>query len=226
MKKSIFTLLASALLLGACGKGNESHYTDVLYPSTRYRLVMADQTSDSLVFASTDSWILTNSAEAWCSFPKEYASFNNKYSNTWVVTSVPLTFQVNTTGKLRSALLKIDAGESSNAAYYSQVPFLGISRPQRLVSNDLTEVETYPLKLKAAATLDSVSFNAYGDWTLNPLGGTWVVPQATEGTAGHRIVNLTIEPNTLATERLDTLILISNGVQDSIFVIQEGVKQS
>ena len=226
MKKFFYTLLASALLLGACGKGNESHYTDILYPSTRYRLVMADQTSDSLVFASTDSWTLTNSAEAWCSFPKEYASFTNKLSNTWVVTSVPLTFQVNTTGKLRSALLKIDGGESTNAAYYSQVPFLGISRPQRLVSNDLTEVETYPLKLKAASTLDSVSFNAYGDWTLNALGGTWVVPQATEGVAGHRIVNLTVEPNTLSAERKDTLILISNGVQDSIFVIQEGVKQS
>ena len=227
MKHSFFILLASVLLLGACGKGNENHYTDIIYPSTRYRMVMADQTADSLVFASTDSWTLSNTGEAWCSYPKEFASFTNKYTNTWVVTSVQLTFTPNTTGKLRSALIKIDGGESSNAAYYSQVTFLGISRPLRTVnSNDLSVVSTQPLTLKATTTRDSVSFNAYGDWTLKALGGTWLAPIATEGAPGRKLVELTVEPNSLAAERRDTLLLISNGVQDSIFVIQEGLKQT
>lgn len=222
MRKSHIILLFSVLLLGSCGKGNESHYTTILYPSTHYRIVMADQTSDSLVVSSTDTWNLSNSAPDWCHYPSEYSRFVNKYSNTWIEVSIPLTFDVNTTGKVRSVLLSLDADESSNAAYYAQVPFLGISRPMRVVSNDLTEQKIYPLELIASSTLDSVSFSVYADWTLVPLNGNWLTPAATQGKAGENLVNLTVTPNTSVSDRSDTLLLRSNGVQDTIFVIQRG----
>lgn len=221
MKHSHLLILASLLLLGACGNGTGSHFTEIVYPASRYRIVMADQTSDSLVIASTDSWNLLNDASEWCHYPSEFNYFNNKYSNTWLTINVPLTFDVNTTGKVRSALLKVDGGESTNAAYFSQVPFLGISRPMRIVSNDLTQQQVYPLELAAESTLDSVAFTVYADWTLVPRKGSWLTLEVTQGQAGDHVVNLTVVPNTSAEERKDTLLLRSNGVQDTIFIVQK-----
>lgn len=220
MKKLLFLLSVAATVVISCGK-NESHYTDVLYPTNRSLLVMADQTADSLVFASTDSWTLTSNAD-WCTFDSEYKSFTNKFENTWVQFSVPLTFTPNRTGKVRDAVVLIDGGESTNAAYYLQVPYLGISRPMRFVSDQtLMPTGILTLNLTASSVADSVAFVVYGDWTLQALQGQWLTPSATSGRKGTCKVLLDIDPNTTEAERRDTLLLTSNGVVDSICVVQQ-----
>ena len=224
MKKSLVILPLAILAFVACGD-NESHYTEILYPSNRSRIVLADQTRDSLVFMSTDSWRLSTNATEWCSFNASDASFNNKYQNTWVSFWIPLTFTPNTTGKLRQASIFVDGGESSNGAYYFQVPFLGISRPIRYVTSDLSSDSLYTLNIQASATLDSISFRAYGDWTLSIQDGSWMSLDKTAGSPGEEQVVLTIEPNGLGIDRTDTIVLTSNGVRDSIPVLQRGQKE-
>jgi hypothetical protein len=220
MKKLFFLLTVAATMIISCGK-NESHYTEVYYPTNRSLLVMADQTADSLIFASTDSWTLTSNAD-WCTFDSEYKSYTNKYENTWVQFSVPLTFTPNRTGKVRDAVVLIDGGQSTNAAYYVQVPYLGISRPMRFVSNEtLMPTEILTLNLTASSVADSVAFVVYGDWTLQALQGQWLTPSATSGRKGTCKVFLDIDSNTTEAERRDTLLLTSNGVMDSIFVVQQ-----
>ena len=220
MKKTIFLWFVPALFFLACGNGNEAHYTEVLYPSSRSKVIMADQTKDSLVIASTDSWKLMTTAPEWCTFPSEAGSFTNKYPNTWFQVSLPINFKVNDTGKLRTGIIHIDGGESTNAAYYMQVPFLGIARPQRIVSSDLTENKMSELQLLSTSTRDSIAFTVFSDWTLVPLTGTWLSLETAQGPAGEHTVYLTLHPNTTTAERRDTILLTSNGITDSIPVLQ------
>lgn len=235
MKKTFFALLTSVLVLGACDNDNGTHYTEIYYPMMTSSLfavpqhssvLMADQTADSLVFTSTDSWTMLNSAPDWCSYEPQYANFVNKYTNTWVLFRMPLTFRVNTSGVLRTAVLKIrgEGDKSMNTAYFFQTPFLGITRPLRILNSDLIEEKMYPLSLSPEATTDSVTFRVYGDWTLTPLDGSWLTLAATEGKAGDNVVELSVLPNPSSEERADTLILISNGVTDSIPVLQSSTK--
>lgn len=223
MKKTPLYFLLAALLT-ACGDGNESHYTDIIYPSARNLVVFADQTTDSLVFASTDSWTLTSSDPSWCTFDESYASFSNPYNNTWVEQKVVLNFTPNTTGSVRESVLKIDGGESSNAAYIAQVPFLGIGRPTRYASSDLRTDTIVSLTLSNSACNDSVVFRVYSDWTLVATDGSWYSLSKTSGTAGDVIVYLTATENTNTTERKDTLRLTSNGVEDFIPLLQKAAK--
>lgn len=224
MKKFLILLPLAIFIFVACGD-NETHYTEVLYPSSRTRIVMADQMRDSIVFMSTDSWALTSSAPDWCSFNPSDASFTNKYANTWVSFWVPLTFTPNTTGKLRQAYIYIDGGESTNGAYYFQVPFLGISRPMRYVTSDLTVDSLFTLTIDAQSTADSISFHSYGDWALTVQDGSWLSLARTSGTPGEQQVALAVEANVADVERTDTIILTSNGVSDSIPVLQKAHKE-
>lgn len=220
MKKTLFYFL-TAFCLAACGDGNESHYTDIIYPYTRSLVVFADQTTDSLVFASTDSWTLTSSDPSWCTFDEMYASFKNPYKNAWVTQKIILDFTPNTTGTVRESVLKIDGGESTNAAYYAQVPFLGISRPTRFASSDLRTDSITSLTLPSTASSDSVAFRVYSNWTLVPKDGSWLTLSRTSGNRGDIIVFLSATENTNTTERKDTLWLTSNGVVDFIPILQK-----
>lgn len=223
MKKATIFIALAALLFFACGKGQEFHYTEIIHPSsnTRSIVIWADQTRDSIVFASSDSWTLTSSDPSWCSFDPEDAKFENKYDNAMITQKILLTFTPNTTGKLRSAVLRIDGGESANAAYYAQVPYLGITHPSRLVSMDLRIDSLVTLTAPASAELDSVEFEVFSNWTLTALDGSWVTPQKTSGKAGVYKVFLDLKQNTVSQERRDTLLLTSNGITDSIPVLQQ-----
>jgi len=228
MKKTSFLFAAAALALASCGDGdgNEMHYIEMLYPSSHAAVVMADQTSDSLVFASTDSWWLTSSAD-WCTFDPEYKHVENPYQGSWLSCKMFLTFTPNTTGQTRYAILSIDGGESRNGATYAQVPYLGITRPQRLVSSDLMTDSLYTLTLAAEAERDSVCFRTYSTWTLKTTAAEpWLTLSTAEGRADKHIVYLTMTANTTTAERRDTLVLVSNGVADSIPVVQQAPKKA
>ena len=99
MKKSTIFIALAGLLFIACGKGQEFHYTEIIHPSSNTRSIVlwADQTRDSLVFASSDSWTLTSSDPSWCSFDQEDAKFENKYNNAMITQKILLTFTPNTT---------------------------------------------------------------------------------------------------------------------------------
>jgi hypothetical protein len=77
------------------------------------------------------------------------------------------------------------------------------------------------LTAPASAELDSVEFEVFSNWTLTAVDGSWVTPQKTSGKAGVYKVFLDLKQNTVSQERRDTLLLTSNGITDSIPVLQQ-----
>ena len=94
MKKTVLLSLAMFALvsLQSCVKENEYHSTQLYYPYAGRALVYADQPSDTIWFASTESWLLA-SDQTWCTIPTGRDHLENPYANTLVQSVVPIMFE-------------------------------------------------------------------------------------------------------------------------------------
>lgn len=104
-------------MMASCLNDTDTYNTGfvVSKPSGNIGYSFANETCDSLVFASYGAWSLTNSA-TWC-------SVNRTSGNAYTIYSIPVTFSQNTTGESRSAVLKItDTNHPSEG--YTSVAFL------------------------------------------------------------------------------------------------------
>ena len=97
MKKiALLSVAAAALLFSACEKkGNSYEFAQILYPSYSGKLLYADQTEDSIKFATTFDWTLSLGAD-WVSANPDsmYGVVPDGY---YMINKVPLHFEVNTT---------------------------------------------------------------------------------------------------------------------------------
>ena len=219
MKKLLFPLTA-LLLMVACNKETGTHMLSIEYP-LGMEVVFADQTADSLSFVTTESWRIVSN-QNWCSIPDGLKSYNNPYSDMLVSFTLPVRFTPNTTGQYRMALVEVSAGEYVGGANYVQFDCLNIARPQRRFYSDLSGDAISTLTDSAFVESDSIVFTAYGDWTIDnaTTNQGWWIADRTSGSAGTHTVHLTLKPNVLDEEHRDTLLLTSNGVHDSIPLLQ------
>ena len=219
MKKILFPL-AALLLTAACNKETGTHMLSIEYP-LGMGVVFADQTEDSLSFVTTESWRIV-SHQTWCSVPENMKSYHNPYSDMLVSFTLPLRFTPNTSGRYRIAEVEVYGGEYTGQVHFLQFDCLNIARPGRRFYSDLLGDIIAPLTDSAFVERDSIVFTAYGDWTIDNASankGWWSVDRASGG-AGTHTVHLTLLPNVLNEEHRDTLLLSSNGVHDSIPLLQ------
>lgn len=220
MKKSLSIIAVAALIAGACSKAdNEMHRTTILYPTNGSLMVFADQTLDSLKYETTDQHTLFSTA-SWCVPDNDFLNDFKMYDHSIYSLMSFVTFEPNTTGKQRTATVMILGEKCSAAAMYCQVPYLAVSRPTRMVHMQNYDAYTYELTDSAHFTTDSVCFYVYGDWSLTPKKGEWVRVQRMQGMKGQQTVRLNLTPNTTGADRRDTLLLESNGVVDSLPLLQ------
>ncbi len=219
MKKLLFVFGLATLAFVGCKNEVENHQTWLVRPSSGTSVMTyADQKLDSICFMTTESYTLTSSVD-WCKIPEGFKSLKNPYTNTLVISSVPVQLEANTTGEGRMALINIAAGENTITATVYQYPFLCITYPVRGLMDGVLSELLVPSKTLTA----EVNFTTFDSWTLVPKDGTWlhVDTKGQSGSEGEHKVSLTLDANDSGEIRRDTLLLTSRGVTDKIPVAQE-----
>ncbi len=227
--------VAIAMALVACDKENSRHEIVIAHPGGgSYGLLYADQTKDSVVFYTFDSYKATvMEGRDWTTLDKnmEKADIENIYNALFHV-SIPVTFAVNTTGESRMNHIVInnygDGWNESVSTGFMQVGWLNVTRPMPVVteSNQLNYKATFDLKKDAKETLDSICFYVNGDWSMS-VDKSFVTLSQTTGMGGNNLQNvkLTLLPNEASESRQATIILESSGVKTPITVTQEAAKK-
>ena len=128
-KLHLLPLLSAALLMAfmsACNKEPEFHQTYVERPADALLLVSGEGGLDSLVFTTTESFTMTATVTTpgmsndWYEYPDEFNSFTNNYNSTLIRFSVPITFKRNDTGKRRTVVFNIGAGQYAASVAFVQ----------------------------------------------------------------------------------------------------------
>lgn len=236
MKKFGSALLMglSVLFLGSCVKDSYRHGAELVHPAAGYYSILyADQTEDSVVFNSFDSYTVSTDA-SWIKVDSAMAAMKveNSYWY-WYEFHVPLTMTPNTTGISREGIVNVksfgdDDWNTTLQASYLQLPCHNVLRP----APDYGEYTTYPktatfeLKDSAFVVLDSLKFHAYDDWTLSQQSEDFVHFNVTSGTKGMQVIKLTLDENTASKDRVEKLTLTSkSGFSTEIKVTQLAVKE-
>lgn len=224
MKKIYLLILVTLAVMTSCLKGEQTNSgMYVYYPST-VRILMADQSLDSICFMTTESGYLTTDT-SWMRVATGRDTFKNTYPGYYVNWSIPVTFKPNLTGAPRFGAVKIYSGLYQGAgANYVQVRCLGVTRPSRYYNRNTMMDSTAVLTDSAYACVDSVTFTMYSDWTLTIKDTSWLHSlSATSGHSGVHIHKLLFDKNMSAIHRENMLYLTSStGVKDTIPVKQLG----
>lgn len=232
MKKVIFPLLfLLAIVMQSCSNGLDRHELTVVYPNG-YAL-FADQTKDSIVFLTFDSWRVYSNA-SWISVEgKSNDNIKYDYYKNYLI-RVDLALEPNTTGRTRWGNVMVKSYDYEGAGLYVQFPFLNITRPNPNVNGyygdnrNVPDAADFILRDSADVVSDSLCFAVQKSWTLSFAPGadqSWLQLSATSGEDGYNVVPITLEQNLTSQERRTELILTSSGVTNQISVVQSQSKK-
>ena len=222
--KSLLPLLALVLALAACTEGSYEHHASYFYPQRPDgQLLYADQTMDTTLIYSLDSWQATKKGD-WFSITPESFEVRPGVS---IFTKMTFTTTPNTTGKGRTGLVTIHAYHTISQSLY-QTPWLNITYPfaQYTEGEDhtfATRKATFRMALPSSATSSQVRFTTYAENATLTSDAEWVTPEKTIFLAPNSYeVKLTIQRNKDKNPRTAQLILTSAGISTPITVEQAG----
>ncbi len=228
-KKFWLSATSAAVLFAACDTGSSyNDFLQILYP-TSVPMLYADQTVDSLVFASTYDWNVSSDAPDWLHIDADSTS-GSVPDGYFTLQNIPLRLDVNTTGKTRVGHVNFYANGGSIAMPYTQLHYLGIEYPASENGNDSGNFQK---KFSSSQADDSLVFRTYGDgWTLKfkEEKPTWMrlknEGRDTTGLAGRYRVDFHVEGNTETAKRTAVLELTSRGVTTEIQIEQSGAESA
>ena len=222
--KPLLPLLALVLALAACTEGSYEHHASYFYPQRPDgQLLYADQTMDTTLIYSLDSWQATKEGD-WFSITPESFEVRPGVS---IFTKMTFTTTPNTTGKGRTGLVTIHAYHTISQSLY-QTPWLNITYPfaQYTKGEDhtfATRKATFRMALLSSATSSQVRFTTYAENASLTSDAEWVTPEKTIFLAPNNYeVKLTIQPNKSKDPRTAQLTLTSAGISTPITVEQAG----
>lgn len=222
--KPLLPLLALVLALAACTEGSYEHHASYFYPQRPDgQLLYADQTMDTTLIYSLDSWQATKEGD-WFSITPESFEVRPGVS---IFTKMTFTTTPNTTGKGRTGLVTIHAYHTISQSLY-QTPWLNITYPfaQYTKGEDhtfATRKATFRMALLSSATSSQVRFTTYAENATLTSNAEWVTPEKTIFIAPNSYeVKLTIQPNKSKDPRSAQLTLTSAGISTPITVEQAG----
>ena len=219
MKKISLPLVFVAFVaFAACSGDSDFHRSQILWPQGNP--YWADQPGDTLHYVTTENHTLQIVGD-WLTIPETFRRHSDLKANSEYYLWAPVSFTPNTSHHTRYAQVTVSTVDASyaTATNFVQLAILEVTRPSTFVTAYESYIR-YRLVMPSASVRDSIAFSVNGDWTLRPLQGTWLHPEQLEGKAGARTVYLNTEQNITGTERFDTLLLTSCGVEDTIFVSQ------
>ncbi len=229
-KLNLFALctLGLSLSLTSCFEDNGEHYTEILYPKGGVKSLYADQTLDSLVFVTFDSWTmdtvygnLPNDDKLAVAFnPEDKAGIVQK--DHYMRKCIPFTFMTNATDTIRQVMFNVKSYGTVFSATYKQMHFHNFERPKR---------REFKLELTDSATCkaDSLIFTTYADWNLKVKDAEntpWLRLGTESGKKGKHIVRLNMDENTEKNSRRATIILTGiNETKTEVTVVQTAAKK-
>lgn len=216
----ILPLAAAILAFAACDDDDNTYdFAQIYYPGGG-TVIYADQTTDSLKFATTYDYELEVS-EDWLTIEADSLS-ENVPDGYYVVREYLVRIEPNTTDTMRRAYVYFYADGRTLSTYYYQYHYLDIDRPSR---------SNYQFALTDSATQvrDSIIFTTYNDdWTLAfEEEQSWIrfaTDAETTGEAGSYTVFYEMDENTTSSSRSAVLKLTSEGVTTEISVTQSGTE--
>ncbi len=223
--KHIAPLLLVVLGFSACSEASQDfHFT--YFTPTGNKVFYADQQTDTVHLVSTDPWTASSSA-SWFTFtPNSGKPSGSQVSSD---TRLNFTFDANTTGSIRFAVINVNS-ENSIALPVYQLPWLRVSRPEPTYLNDnnvqVNALEASQmicrLNVLAASQSDSVKvYNYQPGARLTVTGNGWIAAlDTTFSSTGMHVVKLSYQPNTTAQEREAKLTFTSAGVSQEIVLVQ------
>lgn len=225
MKKTLLLVCGLLPLVLSCVKDPETHQ---LLVENRFTTLYADQTIDSLVFYTFDSWSVA-SATGWLTIdgPSEgEIQYNNsrRYRCRAGVKVTP-----NTTGETRDGYVYVNSYEYTSTFVRLQYGYLNISRPVCTVEEYMDEGQTEPKKVhhtlivNAQTDEDSLCFTVQNNWSLAFEGETpeWLTLEKTSGERGKNSVKLSFSENTDVTKTREAKLRLTSGVVSNIITIQQ-----
>ena len=225
--------VACLSFFSSCTKSDiDKHCLDVVYPSP-YKLLYADQLTDSLIFATFDSYEAISNQPDWITIMAGASHSINYDSNNLYYLKVLLAFAPNLTGETRVGTVQINSYEYSTAGVYYQTGYLNINNPAPKLKyanpKDVIPVSaTFELQVAGESETDSICFTVSQSWTLNfeeNADRSWATISNVSGQEGHNNVTLTFTPNTdTVNSRTTTLVLKSSGVSNLITIKQLAAK--
>ena len=206
MKKSLLLITVATLAFVACNNESEFHQT---YMAKQYQVVYADQTLDSVRYATTETHTISSDA-SWCTPIDQYQASINKQIEAHpgiYELAVYLNMKVNTTGKLRTAKITVNGGQYTASAMVIQLANLEVERPQVTLSPDLSGDTISTLGLQGLANTDSIIFHTQYPWTLSVPEGSFITLRKTSGEAGRNVVFFDYPKNPLTEARQEIITL-------------------
>ena len=227
----LLLLCSLFLFFTSCAGDPERHQ---LTPVTGACILFADQTADSILFYTFDSWSVKSQSD-WIRIEGDsQADIKYDYARRYLC-RVDVSMQPNTTGHTREGLVLVNSYDFSYSVPFYQFGMLDVSRPAYTVESYLNEaallpdVATHVLVDSAAWEKDSISFTVHNDWELKFVDDTapdWLTLSKVSGHRGSHRVELTLTPNTdTENERKATLQLTSGEVSDRITIRQLPAKK-
>lgn len=223
--KLLPTLLAgAAMLFTACEPATFEHHSTYFYPQTPYdQECYADQSKDSTIVVSYDSWTLRNEC-TWAD-----VCYGTQKNNIYVEimpgygenSKLYIDMQPNTTGKARSLMLTVNSSYNKIGSVHKrfiQLPYHHVVNPRvkRETGEDGYVCYTFPLELLADGYYEGkekgyITFTPYTNDARLVSDSPWLRPEKTTEFKANRTekVMLDCDPNTTAAPRTATVSLIS-----------------
>lgn len=225
--RKIFCLLSLASLFTAfvsCDSDTYRHNTSIVYPYG-VKTLFADQTQDSVLFTTFDSYKVTTNNTPWMrvltseKYPSS-ATIPNSYYTSYMC-GVKVQAEPNTSDKCRMGYIDVhsfgqDWDQTVSAGYY-QLCWHNVMHPAPDFTRDASgnvigckyeQVDSFN------CVVDTLRFQAFDKWTLSVPEGSFVMPKITSGDAGYHTLILSVSRNEGSSTRSTQLTLKSdNGAQ-------------
>lgn len=237
MKRIIYLAsLLCVIFLSSCNKEPYNHAVAVLYPSIGFVYHYADQTSDSILFQTFDSYEVKSQSD-WMHVNETYDSPKKTIQNGYYfyyIGKVGLDMEPNTTGKCRYGYVTVrsygdDGWDQTAVGSYYQYAWHNITKPtpKYWFTNNMPDSARFELKVAAECEADSLIFTSYLDWQLEVPSNSFVHPVKTNGGSGIQIIKLDFDEN--KTNQLDSvelkLITTPQGIETPIWVYRKEKKE-
>ncbi|MCR5851381.1 MAG: hypothetical protein K6G92_11860 [Bacteroidaceae bacterium] len=228
MEKTRLLLLTCSLLtlLYSCNNDPERHQ---LSPIEKGFILYADQTADSLLFYTFDSWKVESQAD-WITIESD-SHMDIKYDfNKRYLCKVFVSFTPNTTGKTRYSSVLVESYDYSYASPFVQLGLLNVSRPYFTADSWLDEqsgipdVAHYELIDSANWTSDSICFTVENNWMLVPdsePGPDWLSLDKTSASKGKNTVHLTLTENTDTENAREAKLRLLSGTVSNLITVRQ-----
>ena len=226
-----FLLVCSLLLFFvSCDNEPEKHE---LTPVEQPIILYADQTVDSLLFYTYDSWTVTPQVD-WIRIDgNSHVDLKYDYRASYLC-RVFVSVKPNATGRTRTGTVLVQSYEYSYSSPLVQLGMFNISHPAFTGNpwlderSNIPDVARFELVDSALWTSDSICFTVEDNWDLVFAGETapdWLSLDRKTGLRGKYKVNLTLTPNVGEKKREAVLLLISGGIVNEIVVCQLPLKE-